>query len=84
MQTEHPYWAKWAFFLQRWGLGNMAAFFLDAGGPVRILAAQAIYIGQPFLQQAVSEGNLEALANMLEDQELAREFAAVLREENSQ
>ena len=61
----------------------MAAFFLDAGDPIRILAAQAIYIGQPFLHQAVSAGHLEALANLLEDQELAKEFAAVLREENS-
>lgn len=61
----------------------MAAFFLDAGGPIRILAAQAIYIGQPFLHQAVPVGHLEALANLLEDQELSKEFAAVLREENS-
>jgi hypothetical protein len=83
MQIDHPYWSKWVLFLQRWGLGKMAAFFLDAGGPIRILAAQAIYIGQPFLHQAVSAEHLEALANLLEDQELAKEFAAVLREENS-
>lgn len=60
----------------------MAAFLLDAGGPLKILAAQALYLGQPFIEPTGSEGHLQALANLLENQELAKELAAILREEN--
>ncbi len=83
MNGQHPYWAGWARFLQLRGLGNLAAFFLDAGGPFKILAAQLIYMGQPFMRSSLPEGHLQALADILEDQELAKEFAAVLREETS-
>ncbi len=53
---------------------------MEAGGPVSILAAQAIYMGQPFLRQAVPESHLQAMANLFEDQEEGQMFAAFLRE----
>ena len=66
--------------LQRWGINNIAAFLLEAGGPINVLAAQVIYLGQPFLTRDVSSSHLQALADLIEDQDQARQFAAFLRE----
>lgn len=62
----------------------MAAYLLEAGGPFIVLAAQMIYLGQPFLRQAMPEGHLQALVNLLEDQEEGQMFVTFLREEKSQ
>ena len=80
MKTDHTLWQNWARFLQHWGVDGIAAFLMEAGGPVSILAAQAIYMGQPFLRQSMPEGHLQALANLFEDQEEGHMFAAFLRE----
>jgi len=80
MQTDRTFWQNWARFLQRWGVDGIAAYLMEAGGPLSILAAQAIYLGQPFLRLSVPEGHLHALANLFEDQEEAHMFAAFLRE----
>ena len=53
MQPDRTLWPGWAHMLQRWGLHNIASFLLEAGGPINVLAAQAIYLGQPFLTRAV-------------------------------
>jgi hypothetical protein len=82
MQPNHPYWPKWVRLLQQWRLDQMAAFLLDAGGPVVILAAQAIYLGLPFVKESLPDGQLQAFAQLLEDQGQAKEFATFLREEN--
>jgi hypothetical protein len=66
--------------LQRWGLKSIASFLLEAGGPINVLAAQAIYLGQPFLARTVPSSHLQALADLIEDQDQARQFAAFLRE----
>ena len=80
MQLDRSLWPGWARLLQRWGVQNIASFFLEAAGPLNILAAQVIYLGQPFLKQAVSSDHLQALAALFEDQDEARRFAALLRE----
>jgi hypothetical protein len=54
---------------------------LDAAGPIAVLGAQAIYLGQPFLDHALPAGHLQALANLLEDKAETTTFAAYLREE---
>jgi hypothetical protein len=82
MQPNHPYWPKWVRLLQQWRMDQMAAFFLDAGGPVVILAAQAIYLGMPFFKESLPNDQLQAFAQLLEDQGQAKEFATFLREEN--
>jgi hypothetical protein len=74
---------QWARVLQRWKLDGIAAFLLEAGGPFIILAAQVIYIGQPFLRQAMSEGHFHALVNLFEDQEEGQMFITFLREQKS-
>ncbi len=73
-------WQKWARILQRWRLDGIAAFIMEAGGPLAVLAAQALYLGQPFFRQSMPEANFQALANLFEDQEEGQLFAAYLRE----
>jgi len=84
MQSNRTLWPTWAQFLQRWGLGDVAAYTLEAAGPLAVFGAQFIYLGQPFLKQAVPAGHLQALANLLEDSSQMKDFAAFLREEQPQ
>ncbi len=84
MQLERSFWIRWAQFLHHWGLSDIAAVLLEGLGPLKILFAQAIFVGQPFLGKAGSPNQWEALASLLENQEESRSFAAFLREGNSQ
>jgi hypothetical protein len=36
------YWPGWAEFLRRHGLENLAAWALEAAGPLAVLSAQAL------------------------------------------
>lgn len=79
--ADHLYqahWEEWARFLQRWGIRQPASALLEAAGPLSILAAQMIYLGQPFLGHSAS---LRNFAQLLENKEESRSFAAFLREE---
>jgi hypothetical protein len=81
MQADRTLWPRWASFLHRWGLKDLAAVLMDAAGPLSILGAQMIYFGQPFLPQAFPHRNLTALADLLENQTELKSFAAFLRED---
>jgi hypothetical protein len=70
-------WSKWAESLRRLKLDGFAAWLLEAGGPLTILSAQAVYMSQPF----IGGKNLNSLAQMLEDDEQTQAFARYLREE---
>jgi hypothetical protein len=61
------------------GLDGFAAWLLEAGGPVHIIGAQLLYIGQPFAPSQAS-GGIRALANLLEQEDEARAFAALLHD----
>jgi hypothetical protein len=74
-------WPAWADFLRRRGLDSLAAFFLEASGPLMVLGAQALYLGSPFLRPALPDDQRDALADLLEDRQEALAFAAFLREE---
>jgi hypothetical protein len=78
---ERSFWLSWAQFLQQWGVSEPVAAFLEALGPLSIVLAQFVYIGEPLLGR--SSANFRALAHLLEDREEARQFAAFLREEGS-
>lgn len=82
MET-HTFWPGWAHFLQRFGLQQPAAAVLEAAGPLTWFAAQVVYLGQPFMYGAGRGGQWQALANLLENQEASRSFAAFLREEGT-
>ena len=69
--------------MRRWGLGAAASAMLEAAGPLTTLAAQVVYFGQPFLGGATPGSQIQALAEMLENQAASRSFAAFLREEET-
>jgi len=74
------FWAGWARILQRWGLSGLAAEALESFGPLRVLAAQVLYFGQPLVNPDGSENHLMALAELLENSDESRSFADYLRE----
>lgn len=79
-QTDHPYWPTWARFLQQHGLDRIAFSLLESTGPLAVIGAQVIYLGEPFLNQAFPARNLQALADLFENQAEMKSFAAYLRE----
>jgi hypothetical protein len=77
MESPRAYWPKWADFLRQRGLQDVAIWLLEAGGPLALIGAQVLYIGQPFMRN----GHLNALANLLEDYDESQAFAAFMRED---
>ena len=82
MDSPRTYWPQWTESLRRMGLDGFAAWLLEAGGPVNILGAQLLYIGQPFATRQAG-GGIRALANLLEQEDEARAFAALLKGQSS-
>lgn len=78
MDSEREYWPKWIQSLRRQGLAELTAWVLEAAGPLNIVGAQALYIGQPFMPASSGDG-LRALAHLLEQEDEARAFAALLK-----
>ncbi len=77
MRTPHAEWTEWANILHQLRLKGLVAWFLEAGEPLMLLGAQALYFGQPFL----GRDRVGSLAHLLEDGDEARAFAAFLRED---
>jgi len=80
MDSDQQVWRSWANTLQQWGVDQWAASLLEVAGPLTILAAQAFYVGQPFLQNALPTNQLDALIRLLEDTKRSQAFANFLRE----
>jgi hypothetical protein len=78
MQSR-PDWPHWAATLQRLKLDGLASWLLEAGAPLTVLGAQALYISQPFLGGKA----WNTFARMLEEDEEAQAFAQYLRGEKS-
>jgi len=78
MSTPRAYWPIWLDALRKQGLTNLVAWALEAAGPLNLLWAQLIYMGQPFTPPTTRQGLL-ALACLLEQKDDAREFAALLK-----
>jgi hypothetical protein len=78
--NDHQIWRVWAGILYRWGLEGWAASVIEALGPLSILGAQIVYLGEPFLGSIVPTPHLKALGEMLDEPDQAREFASFLRE----
>ncbi len=70
-------WSHWADTLRRFKLDGMATWLLEAGSPLAVIGAQALYISQPF----VGGDRVRALASMLEDETETQAFIRYLREE---
>ena len=82
-RDDHTIWAAWASRLQHWGLGSFAATLLESAGPLKLLGAQLVYMGQPTLNGLLPNEQLSALANLLENDTDSRSFVKVLREEEA-
>jgi hypothetical protein len=78
MDSSRAYWPIWTDFLRRQGLTELAAWFLEASGPLNVLGAQLLYLGQPFAPASANQG-LRALADLLEQEEEARTFIVLLK-----
>jgi hypothetical protein len=76
-------WPAWADFLRQHGLEDMAAWTLEAAGPLTVIGAQLVYFGSPLLRPALTDTQCNELASLLEDRAEAQAFAAFLREEGS-
>ncbi len=70
-------WSKWAESLRRLKLDGFAAWLLEAGGPLTLLGAQAVYLSQPF----IGGKKLDSLAHLLEEEQESQAFARYLRGE---
>jgi len=80
MTTPRDYWPRWAETLRRYQLSRIAASLLEAGSPLALVGAQALYFGRGFFNSE----QLTALAATLEEEQEARAFASFLMEEASQ
>ncbi len=79
MEKHQKIWQVWVDFLDRWHLKDLIMIVLDAGEPLRIIGAQVIYLGQPFLNGFIPADHLTALSEMLENQHQARKFVSFAR-----
>lgn len=77
---SHKKWHIWAESLRRFKLDGLASWLLEAGSPLHLIGAQALYIGLPF----IGGKQFESIAQMLEDEHETRAFAQFLREEVKQ
>jgi hypothetical protein len=77
MKSPRAYWSRWAESLRRYQLHELAASFLEAGSPLALLGAQALYFGRAFIEHE----QLTALARMLEEETDARAFASYLMQD---
>ena len=67
--------------LRAWEVDGLAASALEACRPLSVFGAQALYFAQPFLAPFVSESDLTALAQWLDDPDTLPGLAHRLTEE---
>lgn len=80
MGKEPEIWKAWLSFLRRWGMQEIAAFLLEATGPLNLLSAQIVHITHPFLSLLASNDHLDALTEMFENQSKQKAFLSYLRQ----
>jgi hypothetical protein len=72
-------WSYWAESLRRFKLDGLASWLLEAGAPLTVLGAQALYFSQPF----IGGKKWNSFARMLEEDDEVQAFARYLRGEGS-
>ena len=70
---------KWIQTLYNLRLQNFAATFLEALGPLNLIGAQLVYIGQPILSSIFSKEQSQGIARILEDPSETALFIKELR-----
>ena len=79
MKSSREYWPRWAETLRRYQLHELTASLLEAGSPIALLGAQALYFGRGLIEN----DQLTALAVTLEDDNEAHAFASFLTGEGA-
>jgi hypothetical protein len=74
MKSPREYWPRWAETLRRYQLHELTASLLEAGSPIALLGAQALYFGRGLIEN----DQLTALAETLEEEQEAHAFASFL------
>jgi hypothetical protein len=80
MKSTREFWPRWDESLRRYKLHELVASILEAGNPLALLGAQAIYFSGGFIRN----DQLTALATMLEEENEARAFASFLSREGAE
>ena len=80
MEHNQHIWQTWAETLNRWGVKDLTATFLDVIGPFSLFGAQLVYLGQPFLTSFMPDEHLDALVNLLEKPKETKAFVSLLRQ----
>ncbi len=75
-------WNQWRQNLRRWGVTHYVTALLQTAGPLTTLAAQLIYLSEPFLGQGTKITQWRLLANLLEDSEQQRSFIRHVQEKS--
>lgn len=78
---NHQFWPLWVQKLQHSPFKGFVLTFLEGSGPFKLILAQVMLAGLPFLNASVS-WHWQAAAEMLENDSESREFAALLHEES--
>jgi hypothetical protein len=71
LQRDH--WREWSEVLRRHRLEGIAAWLLEAGGPLSLISAQLLYVGEPWLG-----GGAHELARLLESDAESMAFVRYL------
>ena len=79
MENNQEIWRNWIAVLHAWGIHEIAATIMDATSPLYFIGAQAIYIGQPFLNIFLSNSQVDAFAELLDNPIEAKNFSNSLR-----
>jgi hypothetical protein len=74
MKSPREYWPRWAETLRRYQLHEFTASLLEAGSPLALLGAQALYFSQGLFEN----DQLMALAETLEEDGEMHAFASFL------
>lgn len=80
---EEAFWPTWAQFLHDKGATEFVAALLEGAAPLRIIAAQLMYAGTPFLGSRPAVQKWRAFANLLEDPVKTASFVSFLRGEEN-
>ena len=70
---------KWVESLNKLGLQNLTATFLEAMGPMNLLGAQLVYLSQPVLSSFIPKEQSQDFAKILEDPSETEIFIEALR-----
>jgi len=79
MQGQGDY-DKWAHNLQRWGVSEIVAAFIEGAGVLSILLAQFLYFSRPFWGRQQDSAKIAEIAEMLDNNEERKKFAKLIRE----